>query len=67
VKVNINLKGKEKFSLCCVYIAKRRTKLKIFILFLAKALLIQKNIVTLRQEIEKKIQQWQQQLKQSPR
>ena len=37
----------------CVYIAKRRTKLKIFILILAKALSIQKNIVTLRQEIEK--------------
>jgi hypothetical protein len=55
VKVNINLKGKEKFSLCCVYIAKRRTKLKIFILFLAKALSIQKNIVTLRQELEKEI------------
>ena len=39
--------------MCCVYIAKRRTKLKIFILFLAKALLIQKNIVSLRQELEK--------------
>lgn len=38
--------------MCCVYIAKRRTKLKIFILFLAKALSIQKNIVTLRQEKE---------------
>ena len=36
--------------MCCVYIAKRRTKLKIFILFLAKALSIQKNIVTLQQK-----------------
>ena len=35
-----------------------RTKLKIFILFLAKALSIQKNIVTLRQELEKETQQW---------
>ena len=34
----------------CVYIAKRRTKLKIIILFLAKALSIQKNIVTLQQK-----------------
>ena len=31
LKVNINLKGKEKFSLHCGYIAKGRTKLKLFI------------------------------------
>ena len=37
----------------CVYIAKRRIKLIIFILFLVKALSIQKNIVSLRQELEK--------------
>jgi hypothetical protein len=40
------------------FLAKRRTKLKIIILFLAKALSIQKNIVSLRQELEKEIQQW---------
>ena len=32
--------GEEKFGLCCVYIAKGHTKLKIFILFLAKKLSI---------------------------